>query len=123
MDRRRVAVTRLGLVSPYGADDSAAQFFDQLLRGTSAVRAWRPDPSFLDSDLPVVRCAAFDARALLGAAAAHTMDRATQLACAAASTAWRDAQLPARWTTRRAARCAGARAWAASTRSRLPTTT
>lgn len=95
MDRRRVAVTGLGIVSPYGAGDTAAQFFDHLLRGDSAVRAWRPQPSFLDIDLPVVRCADFDARALLGAAAAHTMDRATQLACAAGTAAWRDAELPA----------------------------
>jgi 3-oxoacyl-[acyl-carrier-protein] synthase II len=94
MDRRRVAVTGLGLVSPYGAGDTAGAFFDHLLRGDSAVRAWRPDPSFLDIDLPVVRCADFDARGLLGAAAAHTMDRATQLACAAATAAWRDAALP-----------------------------
>lgn len=84
MDKRCVAVTGLGLVSPFGAGETAAQFFGHLLRGDPAVCAWRPEPSVLDLDLPVARCAVLEARALLGAAAAHTMDRATQLACAAA---------------------------------------
>ncbi len=94
MGKRRVAVTGLGVVSPFGAGEDASAFFAHLLRGEPAVRAWRPDTSFLDIDLPVVRCVTFDPRARLGAAAAHTMDRATQLACAAAESAWHDAGFP-----------------------------
>jgi 3-oxoacyl-[acyl-carrier-protein] synthase II len=94
MGKRRVAVTGLGLVSPYGAGETAPAFFAHLLRAESAVQAWRPDPSFLDIDLPVVRRADFEPRTFLGAAAAHTLDRATQLACVAAEAAWHDARLP-----------------------------
>ena len=71
MSQRRVAITGLGLVSPYGGD--LADFFARLLAGESAVRFLQTD------DIP---------RPLAG-----TMDRFAQLGTAAAFSAWADAGL------------------------------
>jgi 3-oxoacyl-[acyl-carrier-protein] synthase II len=74
MSQRRVAITGLGLVSPYGGD--LADFFRRLAAGESAVRY------LLTDDLP---------RPL---SMASMMDRFAQLGMAAAFGAWDDAGLP-----------------------------
>lgn len=91
MSRRRVAVTGLGMVSPYGA--GLADFFVRLLAGESAVRMLRTDDAPRPLNLPFVTCPGFDAEATLGKPLAGTMDRFTQLAMAAAFDAWADAGL------------------------------
>lgn len=92
MTRRRVAITGLGLVSPFGGDFN--DFFDRLLAGESAVRflqtADRPRPL----NMPFVDCAGFDAEATLGRPLVGILDRFAQLGVAAAFGAWDDAGLP-----------------------------
>ena len=52
---RRVAVTGLGVVTPYGDDPSG--LFDALLRGESAIRLFRPDDAPRPVAVPAARCA------------------------------------------------------------------
>ena len=90
---RRVAVTGLGLVNPFGGD--LPDFFGRMLRGESAIRLYtREDDVLRPLSVPAVRCANFDAEAALGRSLAYTMDRYSQLGTAAALSAWRDAGLP-----------------------------
>src|SRR5437016_9754171 len=90
---RRVAVTGLGLVNPFGGDLS--DFFGRMLRGESAIRLFtREDEVTRPLAVPAVRCANFDADAELGQSLSYTMDRYSQLGTAAALSAWRDAGLP-----------------------------
>jgi len=90
---RRVAVTGLGIVNPFGGD--LADFFGRMLRGESAVRLYtREDSVTRPLSVPAVRCANFDADAALGRSLAYTMDRYSQLGTTAALSAWRDAGLP-----------------------------
>src|SRR5258708_2295706 len=90
---RRVAVTGLGLVNPFGGD--LADFFGRMLRGESAIRLYtREDSVTRPLAVPAVRCASFDADAALGRSLAYTMDRYSQLGTTAALSAWRDAGLP-----------------------------
>src|SRR6266704_3406831 len=90
---RRVAVTGLGLVSPFGGD--LADFFGRMLRGESAIRLYtREDKVTRPLSVPAVRCADFDADSALGRSLAYTMDRYSQLGTTAALSAWRDAGLP-----------------------------
>lgn len=91
MDRRRVAITGLGLVSPYGG--SLADFFERLLAGESAIGWLATDDRPRPLAMPFVRCAAFDPDAVLGRPLAGTMDRFAQLGMAAAFAAWQDAGL------------------------------
>lgn len=86
---RRVAVTGLGLVSPYGGD--LDDFFVRLLRGESAVRYLRTDDEPQPLAMPFVSCADFDAQAALGKQLALMMERFAQLGLAAALHAWSDA--------------------------------
>src|SRR5258706_2279413 len=91
---RRVAVTGLGLVIPFGAD--LADFFGRMLHGESAIRLFtRKDTVTRPLAVPAVRCANFDADAELGRSLSYTMDRYSQLGTTAALSAWRDAGLPA----------------------------
>jgi 3-oxoacyl-[acyl-carrier-protein] synthase II len=92
MTRQRVAVTGLGLISPFGASPTAA--FDKLMAGESAIRPYRPDPTFMASPVPALACADFDAETTLGRAGAYVTDRFAQLGIAAAIAAWDDAGLP-----------------------------
>src|SRR5438309_9001732 len=90
---RRVAVTGLGLVNPFGGD--LPDFFGRMLRGESAIRLYtREDDVLRPLSVPAVRCADFDAEAALGRSLSYTMDRYSQLGTAAALSAWRDAGLP-----------------------------
>lgn len=91
MIQRRVAITGLGLVSPYGGD--LPDFFERLLAGESAVRFLRTDDIPRPLTIPFVSCPGFDADAVLGRPLAGTMDRFAQLATAAAFEAWADAGL------------------------------
>ncbi|RIX48290.1 MAG: beta-ketoacyl-[acyl-carrier-protein] synthase family protein [Rhodocyclales bacterium GT-UBC] len=92
MSQRRVAITGLGLVSPYGGD--LADFFSRLLAGESAVRHLLTDDVPRPLSIPFVSCPAFDADAALGRPLASMMDRFAQLGMAAAFSAWDDAGLP-----------------------------
>lgn len=88
---RRVAITGLGLVSPFGGN--LPDFFSHLLAGDSAVGHWRTDDRPRPLSLPFVSCPTFDADAVLGKPLTKTMDRFAQLAMAAAFSAWDDAGL------------------------------
>ncbi len=91
MSQRRVAITGLGLISPYGGD--LPDFFARLLAGESAVRYLRTDDIPRPLSIPFVSCPGFDPDATLGRALAGTMDRFAQLGTAAAFNAWADAGL------------------------------
>lgn len=91
MSPRRVAITGMGLVSPFGG--TPADFFNGLLRGESAVRWLCLDDAPRPLCLPFVHCSDFDAPAVLGKALAGTMDRFAQLGTVAALAAWQDAGL------------------------------
>lgn len=91
MSQRRVAVTGLGLISPFGGD--LPDFFARLLAGESAVRFLRTDDIPRPLTIPFVSCPAFDVDATLGRPLAGTMDRFAQLGTAAAFAAWADAGL------------------------------
>ena len=88
----RVAVTGVGMVSPFGGDTE--DFFARILRGESAVRLYThpTSPSLLVQ--PVVRCEHFDSEKSIGHAMTHVTDRYSQLGVAAAFSAWDDAGLP-----------------------------
>lgn len=92
MSQRRVAITGLGLVSPYGGD--LADFFTRLCAGQSAVRYLLTDDLPRPLSIPFVSCPAFDADAALGKPLASMMDRFAQLAMTSAFAAWDDADLP-----------------------------
>ena len=96
MNQRRVAITGLGLVSPFGGD--LPDFFTRLLAGESAVRFLQTDDIPRPLRIPFVSCPDFDPDGELGRPLAGTMDRFAQLGTAAAFRAWDDAGL-----TRRAA--------------------
>lgn len=91
MSQRRVAITGLGLVSPYGGD--LADFLARLAAGESAVRYLQTDDLPRPLAMPFVSCPAFDAETALGRPLASMMDRFAQLGMAAAFGAWDDAGL------------------------------
>jgi 3-oxoacyl-[acyl-carrier-protein] synthase II len=92
MVQRRVAITGLGLVSPYGGD--LADFFARLCAGESAIRHLQTDDRPRPLSMPFVGCPGFDPDAALGRPLAAMMDRFAQLGTAAAFAAWDDAGLP-----------------------------
>ncbi|UCV28503.1 beta-ketoacyl-[acyl-carrier-protein] synthase family protein [Ferribacterium limneticum] len=92
MSQRRVAITGLGLVSPYGSD--LADFFSRLSAGDSAVRYLLTDDQPRPLSIPFVSCPSFDPDAALGKPLASMMDRFAQLGMAAAFAAWDDCGLP-----------------------------
>ena len=87
---RRVAITGLGVVSPWGSDVEV--FFERLLAGQSAIRHHRTDEGHLSLSMAAVHCPQFDPLAEVGRAAS-TMDRSAQMGFAAASQAWRQSGL------------------------------
>lgn len=91
MTLRRVAITGLGIVSPYG--DGVDAFFDHLLAGRSAVGLLQTDDKPRPLSMPFVRCEAFDPVAALGKPLAGMMERFAHLGVAAAFEAWQDAGL------------------------------
>ena len=91
MTRRRVAITGLGIVSPYGGGVDA--FFEHLLAGRSAVRLLHTEDRPRPLSMPFVSCTAFDAAAMLGKPLAGMMGRFAHLGVAAAFDAWDDAGL------------------------------
>lgn len=90
--RRRVAVTGVGLVNPFGGLD-ALDFFSRLMRGESAVRLYRHPSSPETLKQPAGTCHGFDANAVLGPPLAAVMDRYSHLGVAAGFAAWDDAGL------------------------------
>ena len=92
MTPRRVAITGLGLVSPYGGNDPD-DFFARLCRGESAIRQFVTGDVPRALSMPFVTCPDFDADAVLGRPLAIMMDRFAQLAMAATFSAWDDAGL------------------------------
>lgn len=93
MTYRRVAITGLGLVSPFAAGESAQQFFSHLMAGESGIALYTPEPTLLSFPVPALRCADFDHVAALGRGPAYLMDRNAQLGTTAAAMAWQDAGL------------------------------
>lgn len=89
MTQRRVAITGLGLVSPFGGDRE--DFFARILNSESAVRHYATDDIPRPLSLPAVRCTEFNPDAALGKPLTGTMDRFCQLGMAAALEAWRHA--------------------------------
>jgi 3-oxoacyl-[acyl-carrier-protein] synthase II len=89
--KRRVAVTGLGSVSPFGGD--TADFFARIASGESCIRHYATDDRPRALSMPAVRCTGFDADAVLGKPLAGTMDRFSQLGMAAAFEAWEHAGL------------------------------
>lgn len=92
MKQHRVAITGLGLVSPYGGMD-VDDFFARLCRKESAIRPLRTDDKPRPLAMPFVDCPGFDGDAVLGRPLAILMDRFAQLAMASAFAAWDDAGL------------------------------
>jgi len=88
---RRVAVTGLGLISPYGGD--LETFFNRLVAGESAVFHLLTDDLPRPLSMPFVGCPGFDAGAQLGKPLASMMERFAHLGMAAAFDAWADAGL------------------------------
>lgn len=88
---RRVAVTGLGLISPYGGD--LETFFNRLMAGESAVFHLLTDDLPRPLSMPFVGCPGFDADARLGKPLASMMERFAHLGMAAAFDAWADAGL------------------------------
>lgn len=88
---RRVAVTGLGVVSPWGAD--AGAFFDALLAGRSAVGRRSAGEAPFETSLLAAACDGFDPAPWLDRSRLIAMDRHAQLAAVAALSAWRQAGL------------------------------
>lgn len=91
MSRRRVAITGLGLINPFGGD--LGEFFSCLLSGESAISLLTMDDPAGSLRLPALQCRDFNPVEILGKPLTHTMDRFSQLGAAAAFSAWRDAGL------------------------------
>ncbi|MBK8523998.1 MAG: beta-ketoacyl-[acyl-carrier-protein] synthase family protein [Betaproteobacteria bacterium] len=92
MQQRRVAITGIGLVSPYGGD--LADFFSHLMAGESAIRHLLTEDLPRPLSIPFVSCPTFDPESALGKPLASMMDRFAQLGMAAAFAAWDDCGLP-----------------------------
>lgn len=92
MAQHRVAITGLGLVSPYGGD--LADFFTRLMAGESALYHLTSDDKPQPLSMPFVGCRDFNPDTSLGRPLASMMDRFAQLATSAAFAAWDQAGLP-----------------------------
>ena len=90
--RRRVAVTGIGLVSPFGGD--AQDFFSRIMHGESAIDLCHHYPTSLPPfSQPAVSCRLFNPELAIGRALSSMTDRFSQLGIAAAFSAWNDAGL------------------------------
>lgn len=90
--RRRVAVTGLGVVNPFGGN--LQDYFDRIMAGESAVRIYRHPQSPCPLAQCAVHCTDFDPAVALGLPLTGITDRYSQLGLAAAFSAWNDAGLP-----------------------------
>jgi 3-oxoacyl-[acyl-carrier-protein] synthase II len=88
---RRVAVTGVGLVNPFGGDTD--DFWARIMRGESAVALYRHPLSPDHLAQPAVRCASFSPEQAIGKSMTSVTDRYSQLGIAAALSAWDDAGL------------------------------
>lgn len=88
---RRVAVTGVGIVSPYGGD--VHDFFARTVAGESSVGWYRQPDASPDLAQPAAVCRGFDSERVLGRQLSSLTDRFAQLGIAAAFSAWRDAGL------------------------------
>ena len=89
--RRRVAVTGVGLVNPFGGNTE--DFFLNIMRGKSAVALYRHPSSPIAFAQPAVSCLSFNPEQALGRSLSSMTDRYSQLGIAAAFSAWDDAGL------------------------------
>lgn len=89
MSKKRVVVTGVGIVSPFGG--STLDFFDRMIEGESCIEHYVTDDKPRILSMPAVRCKHFDARQVLGNALASSTDRFAQLGLGAAFDAWRNA--------------------------------
>jgi 3-oxoacyl-[acyl-carrier-protein] synthase II len=90
--KRRVAITGLGLINPYGEGD-VDDFFSRSMHGESAVRYHTLSNSPRPLALPLVACSHFNPIAVLGPPLANAMDRFSHFAVASALSAWQDSGL------------------------------
>lgn len=81
MNRNRVFVTGIGLVSPHGSDPN--KVFDKIYRGESAIKMIRSGTPEFGSDVLVAN-AKFDPKGLISKPHQVFMDRVTQMAVVAA---------------------------------------
>ena len=88
---RRVVVTGLGVVSPFGSD--VPDFHARLMRGESSIRHYVTDDKPRALSMPAVWCDKFSAEETLSKPLAGAMDRFSHLGLAAALGAWADAGL------------------------------
>jgi 3-oxoacyl-[acyl-carrier-protein] synthase II len=88
---RRVVVTGVGLVNPFGGD--VEDFWSHLMRGDSAIRFYAHPAAPESVAQPAVRCASFNPEQLIGKAMTSLTDRYSQLGVAAAYSAWDNAGL------------------------------
>jgi 3-oxoacyl-[acyl-carrier-protein] synthase II len=90
--QRRVAVTGVGVVSPFGGDTD--DFFARMMSGESAVRWYRHPSAQSRLEQPAVFCPDFDPERAVGRQISSVTDRFSQLGVASAFVAWDDAGLP-----------------------------
>jgi 3-oxoacyl-[acyl-carrier-protein] synthase II len=90
--KRRVVITGLGLINPYGEGD-VQDFFSRSMRGESAIRYHSLSKSPRPLSLPLVACTHFNPIATLGPPLANAMDRFSHFALASALSAWADSGL------------------------------
>lgn len=90
-DRPRVVITGLGLASPAGRD--VGQAFAGWMAGQSAIRLNVVGDAPHSATIASAVCSDVDAAPLLGRGRSATLDRVSQLAVLAASSAWADAGL------------------------------
>lgn len=89
MAARRVAVTGLGLIDPFG--ESKQAFFSRLSRGVSHIKYFSQQYDGAHTPIPAVTCEGFDPALRLGRPLAAVMDRFSHLGVSAALEAWQDA--------------------------------
>ncbi len=89
---KRVAVTGVGLVNPFGGNTE--DFFNRIMRGESAVGLYHHPSSPSPIAQPAVTCPLFNPEQALGRSMTSMTDRYSQLGIAAAFSAWDDADLP-----------------------------